>query len=378
MTTLRTYRRRMIMATASLFLLAGCGSSVASPDETRSGGLQGPGASETGDDRGGRQPIEIWYAFGVPGEGSYRFRVVTDGTRVRVSIGIGYGGVTEKMLYVWDGSQVMEFSNSNATPYTVYEAPQEHRDILQMVTTWGDRRFDTSGCVSLGTTTIIGRTAVSWRCPTTPSSRARPGPQLVWLDQATGIVLKSQLFKSTFMVAQKLDLDPEIDATTFSTRPPANVEVDVVAAKNPPPGQTRRAPDFTLQLVDGGRIGLQDLTGAPFVLAFFSSDLYFDPNGEDCPRCLDALLSLQAQTSHETQPRVLGVQVGDRGKPGLPFVPRGITLPLAHEQTPLVKHSFGLTGMVGIVFVDSNGTIAASYNRAPTTKQITDSLQAIQ
>jgi hypothetical protein len=55
----------------------------------------------------------------------------------------------------------------------------------------------------------------------------------------------------------------------------------------------------------------------------------------------------------------------------------GLTLTLAHEQTPVVQNSFGLTELLGFVFVRSDGTVAASYDRAPTKQQITQSLAAL-
>lgn len=83
-------------------------------------------------------------------------------------------------------------------------------------------------------------------------------------------------------------------------------------------------------------------------------------------------------TDNGAEPLVLGVQVGERGKPGLPLVPHGVTLAIAHAQRPDVQRRFGLTGLLGVVFVRSDGTIASSYDRAPTSKEITSSLTAIQ
>jgi hypothetical protein len=43
----------------------------------------------------------------------------------------------------------------------------------------------------------------------------------------------------------------------------------------------------------------------------------------------------------------------------------------------VIQNSFGLTGMVGFVFVRADGTIAAAYDRAPTKQQITQNLAAL-
>jgi hypothetical protein len=155
----------------------------------------------------------------------------------------------------------------------------------------------------------------------------------------------------------------------------------VIGARNAPRGQKRKAPDFALDLVKGGRIGLKDLTGQPFVLAFFSPDL--DPVDEHCPECVQArqellteLLTLQALTHNGTKPRVLGVEEGEEAdKFGHHLVVPGVTLTLAHEQTGIVSGAFG---RASIVFVNSDGTIAASYLRTPTKQQITQGLASLR
>lgn len=136
-----------------------------------------------------------------------------------------------------------------------------------MVETWATRTPDVSDCGRLDSTkTILGRAAVGYRCNDAAARRGLLSPGVAWLDEVTGIVLEER-----FMVAEKLDLDPGIDENTFSTRPPADAEVTVIAAKSPPTGDALPAPDFTLDLVQGGDVRREDLAGEPFVLAFFSS-----------------------------------------------------------------------------------------------------------
>jgi hypothetical protein len=237
------------------------------------------------------------------------------------------GVVGEEYLYTWDGTKMLVFSEQSEPPYTVFEAPGEHPDETQLVMQWRENLWSgTTGaqCTALKSTqTIIGRTAVGYRCVTPTPEPGEPAAGELRLDQATGILLKAEN-----LVAEKLVLAPTIDATTFSTKPPAGARSTVIAAKKAPP---KKAPDFTLDLIKGGQIGLKDLAGKPFVLAFFMSDLAFDEQGEVCPGCRDALLTLQALTANGTRPRVLGVQIGDLGKPGYPLIVPGVTLPLAHE-----------------------------------------------
>jgi hypothetical protein len=369
------------MLPTALLVLAGCSSgdpkSVATPITTPASAATSPTASTT---RRGPQPVEVTYVLQIRQEGStgrLRTNVVTDGgskMRVKQSLYAEPGVVGEEYLYTWDGSRMLVFSQQNATPYTVYEAPGEHPNEFLAITGWQKSLWSTAPgqeCTDLKTTkTVIGRVAAGYRCVTPTPEPGTPAAGEVWVDQATGILLKGP-----DLAAEKLVLSPKVDATTYSTRPPAGAEVTVIAAKKAPPAQT---PDFTLDLVKGGRIGLKDLAGKPFVLAFFGSDLAFDEQGDVCRGCRDALLALQTLTGNGAKPRVLGVQVGVLGKPGYPLVVPGVTLTLAHEETPAVQNSFGLSGMVGFVFVRSDGTIAASYDRAPTKQQLKQSLAALK
>jgi peroxiredoxin len=385
MAKLRSGVRWSMPAATALLVFAGCASGEAgsgtNPVTTAKPTSTSASASTT---RRGPQPVEVRYFVRIsdPGEEGplqVRYDIVSDGgTKIRLKESTYVDPVTvgEEILYTWDGSQMLLFSLQNAVPYTIYEAPSEHPNEFQMVTHWRENMWSAtqgSRCTELKSTTkVIGRIAVGYRCVTATSHPGEPAAGDLWLDQATGILLKNEV-----MVAEKLVLNPKVDATTFSTRPPAGAKVTVIAAKNASPGQTKKAPNFTLDLVKGGRIGLKDLVGKPFVLAFFMSDLSFDEKGEVCPGCRDALLTLQTLTGNGAEPRVLGVQVGDLGKPGYPLVVTGVTLTLAHEQTPVVQNSFGLTEMLGFAFVRSDGTVAASYDRAPTKQQITQSLAAL-
>lgn len=370
-----------LMIATALLVLAGCGQE-ASPG---AGAVTTAGPTATSapasTTRRGPQPVEVQYFVHIDNAGDdgpfeARYNIVTDGgtkVRLKLSMYVEAGVVGEEYLYTWDGSKILVFSEQSDPPYTVFEAPDEHPDETQLVMQWRENLWSrTRGthCTELKSTqTIIGRTAVGYRCVTATPEPGESAVGELWLDQATGIPLKNEV-----MVAEKLVLAPTIDATTFSTKPPAGARSTVIAAKKAPP---QKAPDFTLDLVKGGRIGLKDLAGKPFVLAFFMADLAFDEQGEVCPGCRDALLTLQTLTVNGVKPRVLGVQLGDLGKPGYPLVVSGLTLPLAHAQTPAVQNSFGLTGMVGFVFVHADGAIAAAYDRAPTKQQITQSLAAL-
>ncbi|TCM48754.1 hypothetical protein EV648_10318 [Kribbella sp. VKM Ac-2568] len=364
----------------SVMLLVGCGSDPGAGAPATRFPTSGATASVTVH---GPQPIEVQYLqkFDTDEGGPQvtRYHLITDGgTKVRLKISI-YGDpeatvVGEEYLTTWDGNRVLVFSQSNEPPYTVYEAPGEHPDEVQRVMSWAGFIWSTaqsSGCTDLKTTkTIIGRTAAGYRCVEPSPEPGAPATSEVWFDQATGIMLQHPL-----MVAEKLVLDPAITATTFSTEPPPGARSTVVAAEHPASGKSKQAPDFTLELVKGGRIGLKDLVGQPFVLAFFPSDLAFDESGDAFPGHREALLKLQTLSDNGTKPRVLAVQEGSLGKPGYPLAVPGLTLPLAHEDTPTVN---GLFALASFAFVGADSTIVASYNRVPTEQELTQSLAALR
>ena len=211
-------------ATASL-LLAGCGSEVASSGERTTTETPAPGGLARDDGL-----IEVDYGLTPPGDPFNRVHVVTDGRQVRVRYyGEIEGYTSEELVYVWDGTRIMEYSDSSETPYTVYDAPREHRRMLLAVKSWADRGPDPSGCLRESTIMIIDRPAVGYRCPTSEPDKSTDGSTM-WLDQASGVLLKSQYGEGFSMTVRTLDLDPEIDETTFSTRPPSGAEVKVVAA----------------------------------------------------------------------------------------------------------------------------------------------------
>ena len=77
----------------------------------------------------------------------------------------------------------------------------------------------------LGTRSILGRTAVGYRCG---RSRCRDGDGASRCG-STGLL--GLVLKAGRVVADQVDPHPQIDATTFSTTPPAGVEVRHFPAK---------------------------------------------------------------------------------------------------------------------------------------------------
>jgi hypothetical protein len=177
-------------------------------------------------------------APGEEGPAQARYDVITDGgTKARLHVwfysdpGVG----EEESVYTWDGNRVLQYSNASEVPYTVWEAPNKHTDDIPGVTSTVKYLWSTApgpGCTDLKTTKlIIGRTADGYRCVVATPEPEGPTATEVWVDQATGIQLSSCAIPcGTFveMKAEKLVLNPKIDATTFSTQPPADAKVQVI------------------------------------------------------------------------------------------------------------------------------------------------------
>jgi outer membrane lipoprotein-sorting protein len=370
------HRRRLYTGAAALMgllVLAGCGSGP--PEVNRK-----PAPTPVQQSALPGQPIEAWYTIrSHSDEGSFRadFHLIAAGAkRIRVT---SRSTAMEPESFVYDGDKVLLYDASYAIPYMLYEAPEEHRDVFGMVQGWlldpGSDTFAKS-CPQpqpiTTTRTIADRTAVGYTCHRATGQGGMFTGAEIWLDQATGLLLKQGLLE-----ADKVNATPRVDASTFSTEPPPGVQVDVYAAKHSPGGKQQQAPGFTLQLLDGGTVDLNDLAGKPFVLAFFTSDLYFDPNGEVCARCIPALLAVQQLTQDGTRPRVLAVQTGDEGKPGYPLVPDGVELTVGRDSTGTLQHRYGLSHQVGFAFVGSDGTIDRLYDGPATDQQLRDALAAL-
>ena len=237
------------------------------------------------------------------------------------------------MLFIYDGRRLLVHDPEESRPWSLYETPEEHPEEFAPVSgtfTPPDSAEFEKGCPSatiVGHKRILGRTAVGYHCASHYLADGSGfSARVDWLDQKTSILLQSGQFHAT-----SFDEHPHLDASSFSTEPPAGAKVAVYAAQVRPGDPPKKAPGFELTRVPkpggggdaGGTLSLSDYEHQPLVLAFFSSDLAFDPEGETCPGCVDSVLTLQQLTDGGTSPAVLAVQGGEAGKPGLPADPQG-------------------------------------------------------
>ena len=350
--------------------------------------LAGCGARETADQRVAPVSPEASEFADGPVAVHFVLRFTEDGQSLKTTIDVLAAGARKvrvkavgpeigRIVEVWDGTRILEHDQDSVFPYTIYEAPSEHPDELAGIQEFmiGDPTTSPNPLCKhaerlTGARPVLGRTTIRYRCQ--PRNDSLLGGTIL-VDRSTGLLLRSGPLH-----ASRVDTSPTVGADTFSTQAPPGAKVDIIAAKHPtgpkPPDQ--EAPPFRLDLLNGGTVSSADFDGKPYVLAFFSSDLYFD-HGELCPRCVPALLQVQRLSHHGTDPTVLAVQNGERGKPGFPLVPAGVRLRIANDPDIALQHAYGLTHEVGFAFVGSDGTIRAVIDHPATSTEISDALSKL-
>jgi peroxiredoxin len=273
------------------------------------------------------------------------------------------------MTFVYDGKRLLVHDPEEFRPWILYDAPREHPDQFSMVSHVfsgpGGAEF-AKGCHSariVGHKTILDRAAVGYHCAAQHhADGSSESGGVVWFDGETGLLLRAGPFRVV-----TIDEHPVVTNATFSTDPPPGAKIEHFAARQ----AGKAAPDFSLQRVDApGAVRLAAYRNQPLVLAFFSSDIYFDPHGEECHRCIPALLDMQRLTAGGTDPAVLGVQEGEKGKPGYPLIPHGLLLPVVNDPAFEVEESYGLDNQVAFAFIGSDGRVHRVFNRPPSEAEL--------
>ena len=293
------------------------------------------------------------------------------------------------MLFIYDGQRLLVHDAESSQPWSLFEAPEQHPEEFAAVSgtfTPPDSAEFEKGCPSatiIGHRRILGRTAVGYHCAAQfLADGSGFSARVDWLDQKTSILLQSGHFHAT-----AFDEHPRLDASSFSTEPPAGARVARYAEQMRPGDPPRKAPGFELERVPkpaddaaggDGTVSLSDYVHQPLVIEFFSSDLGFDPEGETCHGCVASMLTLQRLTEGGTSPRVLAVQGGEAGKPGFPLIPQGLRVDVVNDPDSDVQHSYGLSDLVGFAFIGSDGLIHQVFDKAATDQQLKDALHALQ
>lgn len=233
--------RLLLLGLVATMLVAGCGSAGDAPaGEPRRESVtkQGP------------QLVRVHYTQPLDTESeSYGVEMDViargaDQSHTKMDLLVEDGRVDETVLIIRDGNRALLYDPEAKTPsYTLMEAADEHPEDLALESSPLEPASDDfqEACPDAdptGTRTILGRGAVGYAC-TWEDPDPYWKPEKIWLDKATGMILENGRIKATEFV-----VDPEVDESTFSTKPPAGADVDVVEAtgKGPPPPEGQGEP----------------------------------------------------------------------------------------------------------------------------------------
>lgn len=130
-----------------------------------------------------------------------------------------------RWLVIYDGDRLFAHLTDFEDPYQLYDSPDDFGGLFyDYVRSWvllpGSARLAEAcpGAQPLGTRSILGRTAVGYRCGRSHAEMVTA--RQMWVDRTTGLVLQAGR-----LVADEVDPHPRIDSSTFSTTPPKGVEV---------------------------------------------------------------------------------------------------------------------------------------------------------
>ncbi|MEO5348552.1 MAG: TlpA family protein disulfide reductase [Magnetococcus sp. YQC-3] len=121
--------------------------------------------------------------------------------------------------------------------------------------------------------------------------------------------------------------------------------------ESPVPTVRSHAPNFTLELFEGGKWQLSDFKGKPLVLNFFAS--WCVPCGEEAPA-----FERGYQAFKEKGVQFIGIASQDTRSKAMDFVQKhGLTYPVGLDTTGAIREAYGVFGMPTTFFVDKAGTI---------------------
>lgn len=112
-----------------------------------------------------------------------------------------------------------------------------------------------------------------------------------------------------------------------------------------------KAPDFTLNTVEGESFSLKDNLGRPIVLSFFTAT---------CPACRPMVAPLNEIHSKYRDTKnllVLGVGIGSTEAIASYVEERGITYPVVVDTNRVASVLYGVTGIPHTVFINKQGRI---------------------
>lgn len=157
-------------------------------------------------------------------------------------------------------------------------------------------------------------------------------------------------------------------AWTYISRKPVEPATQQ-AAPRPNPKEGFTAPDFTLELLDGGEITLSELRGKPVVINFWTT--WCGPCREEMPAIEKVYRSYKDLglvviglnlTSQDTEEAVVA------------FVQEfGLTFPIALDRNASASYRYQLMGLPTTYFIDSQGVIQSVVVGGPMSEALIQS-----
>jgi cytochrome c biogenesis protein CcmG/thiol:disulfide interchange protein DsbE len=141
--------------------------------------------------------------------------------------------------------------------------------------------------------------------------------------------------------------------------------VYAVAGRGSAPLREGPAPDFTLELFDGGQLSLNELRGQVVVLNFWASW---------CPPCRQEAPILEAVSEQYRGQGVtfVGLNYEDADSPARAFVEEfGITYPNGPDVRSRIARVYGVQGVPETFIINPEGEIAEVFIGSPTEAQLT-------
>lgn len=127
------------------------------------------------------------------------------------------------------------------------------------------------------------------------------------------------------------------------------------------PGQP--APDFTVEVIDGGTFTLSEARGTPVVLNFWASW---------CGPCREEIPDISAFADANPDVTVIGVAVQDTDQASRDFAAEiGASYPLA-LGTAEVESAYPILGLPATYIIDEDGNVARIFNGIVNEDRLTE------
>ena len=301
------------------------------------------------------------------------FEVIADGTgRIRIT---QVGPQQDQRVgawTVWDGRFLLNYDPASEPKYDRIENVEaDQRPAFVLPEGSDDFTRTCPGARRLENHTVLGRAAIRYACAASAGQDTAPKPQEMSLDEATRLLLRQSGAGFT-MEATEFELNPAVDADTFSTDLPAGAD-DPARPK---------IEDFRLPQIGGGELALADypeplviVTGSAAGIRKVLSRLLPLTHGGVKPQVIGMLIAVPAPDWKGSllDPKDAASFAREAAATAGTFpVPVVIDIKGAagYQITQAAGIEAGQTSRTAIGFVASNGTLAEATTETATDEEL--------